>query len=67
MLGFDVTFFYLKALMREGKAFSEHFTEIHTDSLHMGFRMTRTGPENGFRNEHAIMLLQKDLKLERLP
>lgn len=67
LLGFDVTFFYLKALMYQGRAFPDHFTEIHTDPLHMGFRMTRTGPENGFRNEHAIMLLQKDLKLERLP
>jgi hypothetical protein len=33
--------------------------------LHMGFRMTRTGPENGYRNEYAVMLKQEDLRLVR--
>lgn len=34
--------------------------------LHMGFRMTRTGPENGQRNEQGIMLRIRDLMLERV-
>ncbi len=67
MLGFDVMFYYGKALMRFGTDFPQHFAEIHTEPLHMGFRMTRTGPENGFRNEHAIMLQQRDLKLVKAP
>jgi len=33
--------------------------------LHMGFRMARTGPENGQRNEQGIMLRIRDLMLER--
>lgn len=67
LLGFDVTFYYLKALMTEGPDFPAHFAEVHTEPLHMGFRMTRTGPENGYRNEHAIMLQQKDLRLIKAP
>ena len=67
LLGFDVTYFYLKALMTQGIQFPEHFDLVHTEPLHMGFRMTRTGPENGFRNEHAIMLMQKDLQLVKAP
>lgn len=65
LLGFDVTFYYLKALHTEGLSFSEHFAEVRTEPLHMGFRMTRTGPENGFRNEFCIMLEQEDMQLVR--
>ncbi|MBL7950900.1 MAG: LysM peptidoglycan-binding domain-containing protein [Flavobacteriales bacterium] len=67
LLGFDVAFYYLKALFTEGILFPDHFAEVRTEPLHMGFRMTRTGPENGFRNEHAIMLQQKDLVLQKVP
>ncbi len=67
LLGFDVTFFYLKALLTEGLTFTDHFAEVTTDPLHMGFRMARTGPENGFRNEYAVMLQQKDLTLQKAP
>ena len=67
LLGFDVTFYYLMALHTYGIGFMDHFAEVHTTPLHMGFRMTRTGPENGFRNEHAIMLRQQDLQLIKAP
>jgi LysM repeat protein len=66
-LGFDISFFYLKALMLEGTNFWQRFNEVHTEPLQTGFRMTRTGPENGFRNEYAVMLQQKDLKLQKAP
>lgn len=66
-LGFDVTFYFLKALLTQGTDFPEHFDQVRTEPLHMGFRMNRTGPENGFRNEHAIMLQQKDLQLQKAP
>jgi len=65
LLGFDVTYFYLKALYSEGLGFTDHFDAVRTEPLHMGFRMTRTGAENGFRNEYAIMLEQEDLRLIR--
>lgn len=65
LLGFDVTYFYLKALYSEGLGFPDHFGAVRTEPLHMGFRMTRTGTENGFRNEYAIMLEQEDLRLIR--
>ena len=67
LLGFDVTMYYVKALMTQGTDFADHFDQVRTEPLHMGFRMTRTGPENGFRNEHAIMLQQKDLQLVKAP
>ena len=65
-LGFDVTFYFLKALMTQGPSFANHFDLVRTEPLHMGFRMTSTGPENGYRNEHAVMLQQKDLELREV-
>jgi hypothetical protein len=41
--------------------------EVSPRPLHMGFRMSRTGPENGYRNEYAIMLKQQDLTLVQAP
>lgn len=66
-LGFDVTFFYIKALMEFGSDFPSHFAEVSTQPLNMVFRMVRTGPENGYRNESAIMLQQKELRLVKAP
>ncbi|MCB0770251.1 MAG: LysM peptidoglycan-binding domain-containing protein [Flavobacteriales bacterium] len=66
-LGFDVTMFYGKALMSEGSAFPQHFDRVHSAPLHMGFRMEDTGPESGFRNGYALMLMQKDLQLIKAP
>lgn len=67
LLGFDVTYFYLRALLTQGASFTQHFDLVRNEPLHMGFRMGRTGPENGFRNEHGIMLQQKDLQLVKAP
>ncbi len=67
LLGFDVTYYYLRALLSQGASFTQHFDLVRTEPLHMGFRMGRTGPENGFRNEHGIMLQQKDLQLVKAP
>jgi len=66
-LGFDVTFYFLTALFTQGTGFADHFDQVRTEPLHMGFRMSRTGPENGFRNEHAIMVHQRELQLHRAP
>lgn len=67
LLGFDVTYYYVKALMTLGPGFTEHFDRVYYEPLSTGFRMTRTGPENGFRNEYAVMLQQKDLQLVKAP
>jgi len=66
-LGFDVTFYYLRALMTQGTGFAERFQLVRTEPLHLGFRMARAGPENGFRNEYAVMLRQQDLRLVKAP
>jgi LysM repeat protein len=65
-LGFDATFFYTMALMTQGPGFAGHFDHVRTEPLHMGFHLTRTGPENGFRNEQGVMLQQKELRLMRV-
>lgn len=65
-LGFDATFYYTMALMTQGPGFANRLDRVRTEPLHMGFHMTRTGPENGLRNEQGIMLQQKDLRLTRV-
>ena len=67
LLGFDVTFQYGLALMRFGPRFADRLSEVRTEPLHMGFRMGRTGPENGLRNEYGIMLQLKDLQVVKAP
>jgi ABC-type branched-subunit amino acid transport system substrate-binding protein len=66
-LGFDVTLFYLKALLASGTDIVRGMDEVRIDPLHMNFRMTGSGPENGYRNEYAVMLQQKDLRLVKAP
>jgi hypothetical protein len=46
---------------------STRLDQVAEAPLHMGFRMARTGPENGYRNEYAVMLQQKDLQLVKAP
>jgi len=58
LLGYDVTLHHGLGLMNA--------TEL-AGPLHMGFRQSRTGPENGQRNEYAIMLRVKDLRLVKAP
>ncbi len=67
LLGYDVTRYYLDALHQEGRALVHAFDTLRGEGLHMGFRMTRTGPENGFRNEAAIMVQQHEMRLVRVP
>ncbi len=62
-LGFDVAFYYLKALKQEGPGFAERFDLVETKPLHMRFRMKRMGEENGFGNEGVVILELKDLVL----
>ncbi|MFT3885436.1 MAG: LysM peptidoglycan-binding domain-containing protein [Flavobacteriales bacterium] len=67
-LGYDVTMFYVTALMGYGRGFPAHFTEVGTHPLHMAFRFQKAGgPENGYRNENAVMLeyTSAGLKLAR--
>lgn len=63
MLGFDVTFHFARALMLHGRIDAE--APVSEQPLHAGYRMSRTGPENGLRNEYGVMLQVKDLKVEK--
>lgn len=65
-LGFDLTFYYLQALMQEGRGFQERFGQVVTKPLHMAFRMQRTGPESGFRNDGAIVVRHRELEVRRV-
>jgi LysM repeat protein len=55
-LGHDVTLYYCSALMQFGSTFPEHFAEVAAAPLHLAFRLVKMGPENGWRNESAVML-----------
>jgi len=63
LLGYDVTFQYARALMLHGHIDAD--SSVPEQPLHTGFRMSRTGPENGLRNEFGVMLQVKDLTVER--
>lgn len=65
-LGHDVTLHYGTALLRGGGDLAAALPLVRSNTLHMDYRMVRGGPENGLRNEQAIMVLQQDLKLVRL-
>ena len=56
LLGYDVTLHHGLALMEATSG---------ERLLHLGFRMGRTGPENGQRNEYAVMLRVRDMRLEK--
>lgn len=66
-LGYDVTFYYLAALMRYGATFPQHLSELQERMLHMGFRFDKAGTENGYRNEAAMMLEYKDNGIHLAP
>lgn len=55
-LGYDVTLYFLGAQMQFGSAFPQHYAEVRSKPLHMGFRMYKLGPENGWSNGSAVML-----------
>lgn len=63
LLGYDVTFHYARALMLHGRIDSDAPTD--EQPLHTGFRLSRTGPENGLRNEFGVMLQLRELKVEK--
>ena len=66
-LGFDVAFFYLTALHRFGPDFHMHFAEVTTEPLHMSFKLLKSGVENGYRNENAVMLQYQETGLRKAP
>lgn len=55
-LGYDVTLFYLSALMQFGKAFPAHLNEVQARPLHMTFDFTSLGAENGRSNTGSVVL-----------
>lgn len=66
-IGFDVSYFYLKALRDHGPAFPDHFAEVSTNPLHMSFKLLKSGVENGYRNENAVILQYQDAGLRKAP
>ena len=66
-LGFDVSFFYLRALMEYGRDFPSHFAEVNTQPLHLSFKLFKSGEENGYRNENAFMIEYGPKGLRKAP
>lgn len=66
-LGYDITRFYVTALM-EGRAMNaEGLAATTVKPLYQGFKLMSAGPENGLRNDHGVMLRQQELKLVPAP
>ncbi|MCB0772971.1 MAG: LysM peptidoglycan-binding domain-containing protein [Flavobacteriales bacterium] len=55
-LGYDVTLFYVQALMQFGKRFPEHYGEVAAQPIYLEMRMEKLGPENGWSNAAAVVL-----------
>ena len=65
-LGFDIMFYYGLALLEQGSGFADRFPLVHNAPLHMGFRMERTGLENGQRNSSVFVVEQRGLELRKI-
>jgi LysM repeat protein len=66
-LGYDITRFYAQALMAGSPLTAEGLAQVPFQPLYQGFRLVGTGPGNGLRNDHGIMLRQQDLQLVPAP
>lgn len=55
-LGYDVILFYLNGLMQFGRSLPTHLNEVKAEPLHMSFKFSGSGPENGWCNTSAVML-----------
>ncbi|MGD1848141.1 MAG: LysM peptidoglycan-binding domain-containing protein [Salibacteraceae bacterium] len=64
-LGFDVTYFYLRALQEHGIAFQEHLGSMDEVTTSIKFDYFKTGMEHGFENENVFILRYQDFQLEK--
>jgi len=63
--GFDVTFYFLSALVKYGKAFDHCLTEHRMKSLKTDFHFSQS-PGNGFENQHWEMYKFENYKVKRI-
>lgn len=66
ILGFDVTYYYLSALMKYGKSFYDYLPEYKLELLSNSFDFIRTGFESGCENKHVYILKYENFKLVRV-
>lgn len=58
-LGYDVAMYFIAAEMQFGDDFPQHYAQVQAKPVHLGFRMEKLGPENGWNNGSALMLEYK--------
>lgn len=63
-LGFDVTYFYLRALQKHGIAFQNYLGSMTETSTSVVFDYFKTGMEHGFENENVFILRYRNYQLE---
>jgi hypothetical protein len=63
--GFDVTFYFLSALIKYGKAFDHCIPELRMKSLKTDFHFSQA-PGNGFENQHWEMYKFENYEIKRL-
>lgn len=66
-LGYDITRYYVQALMDGRSISAEGLTGLVMKPLYQGLNLRSAGPENGLRNDHGVMLRQQELRLVPAP
>lgn len=64
-LGFDVTYYYLSALLKYGKNFYDYLPGYKLELFSNSFDFIRTGFESGCENKHVYILKYENFKLVR--
>jgi ABC-type branched-subunit amino acid transport system substrate-binding protein len=63
-LGYDMMLFYGQGLMKFGRDFPNHFSEIQAKGMvATGFDFIKTGDESGFENRFSIVLKTEDFAI----
>jgi ABC-type branched-subunit amino acid transport system substrate-binding protein len=66
-LGYDVTLYYLSALVQEGRGFAHRLALVRPELLHMTLALKQAGPESGYVNEMGVIIAHRDMAIHRVP
>ena len=64
--GFDISYFFLKALFRYGTHFNHYTDQLNSEGLIFDFRLFRAFETNGFENIHVYLLKYENFELKQV-
>ncbi len=62
-LGYDIGWYYFRALHQYGRNFPEHFPKHDPELVHLDIEPYRTGVNSGYENRHVFLLKYEDHRL----